>query len=89
MTWYDTLFLIQSYGLYGKKHAGACSLFFRFAAVQIINGCAAKIMNLPTSLGERTKRRASVYCSREYFDFVCFAESTYLANLTLKMIGIQ
>jgi hypothetical protein len=35
---------------------------------------------------ERRKRRASVYCSREYFDFVCFVESTYLANPTLKMM---
>jgi hypothetical protein len=43
-------------------------------------------MDLPTSLVERRKWRASVYCSREYFDFVCFVESTYLANLTLKMM---
>jgi hypothetical protein len=69
-----------------KKHVGAGSLFFRFAAAQIFNGCAAESMDLPTSLGERTKWRASVYCSHKYFDFVCFVESTYLANLTLKMI---
>jgi hypothetical protein len=43
-------------------------------------------MDLPTSLVERRKRRASVYCSREYFGFVCFVESNYLANLTLKMM---
>jgi hypothetical protein len=43
-------------------------------------------MDLPTSLVERRKRRASVYCSRGYFDFVCFIESTYLANLMLKMM---
>ena len=70
----------------GKKHVGAGSLFFRFAAAQIINGCAAESMDLPTSLGERTKRRASVYCSHKYFDFVCFVESIYLANLKLKMM---
>jgi len=38
------------------------------------------------SLVKRREQRASVYCSREYFDFVCFVESTYLTNLTLKMM---
>jgi hypothetical protein len=43
-------------------------------------------MNLPTSLVERRKRRALVYCTREYFYFICVIESIYLANLTLKMM---
>ena len=43
-------------------------------------------MDLPTSLVEWRKRRASVYCTREYFDFVCLVESIYLANLTLKLM---
>ena len=43
-------------------------------------------MNLPTSLVERRKRRASVYCTREYFYFICVIESIYLTNLTLKMM---
>ena len=43
-------------------------------------------MDLPTSLVERRKWRASVYCSRKYFGFVCFVKSNYLANLTLKMM---
>ena len=43
-------------------------------------------MDMPTSLVEKRRWRASVYCSREYFDFVCFVESTYLANLTQKMM---
>ena len=55
-------------------------------AAQTIDGCAEKSMDLPTSLVERMKWRASVYCSREYFDFVCFVESTYFANLTMKMM---
>jgi hypothetical protein len=46
----------------------------------------AKGMNLPTSLVERRKRRASVYCTREYFYFICVIESIYLTNLTLKMM---
>ena len=43
-------------------------------------------MNLPTSLVERRKRRALVYCTREYFYFICVIESIYLTNLTLKMM---
>ncbi len=61
-------------------------LFFRFAAAQTTDGCAAKRMDLPTFLVERRKWRTLVYCSREYFDFVCFVESIYLVNLTLKMM---
>ena len=61
-------------------------LFFRFAARHTIDECVAKRMNLPTSLVERRKRRASVYCTREYFDFICVIESIYLANLTLKIM---
>jgi len=85
------VYYIAGWTLYSASKASSIaadkkSLFFRFAAAQTINGCAAKSMDLPTSLVERRKRRASVYCSREYFDFVCFVESTYLANLTLKMM---
>jgi hypothetical protein len=61
-------------------------LFFRFAARHTIDECVAESMNLPTSLGERRKRRALVYCTREYFDFICVIKSIYLANLTLKMM---
>jgi hypothetical protein len=43
-------------------------------------------VNLPTSLGERRKKRASVYCSREHFDFILIVESVFLANLSLKMM---
>ncbi len=59
---------------------------FTFAASQTIDERAAKRMNLPSSLVERRKRRASVYCTREYFDFLCCIESIFLANLTLKMM---
>jgi hypothetical protein len=59
---------------------------FTFAASQTIDESAAKRMSLPTSLVERRKRRALVYCTREYFDFLCRIESIFLANLTLKMM---
>jgi hypothetical protein len=61
-------------------------LFFRFAARHTIDECVAKGMNLPTSLVERRKRRALVYCTWEYFYFICVIESIYLTNLTLKMM---
>jgi hypothetical protein len=85
------VYYVAGWTLYSASKASSIAadkrpLFFRFAAAQTIDGCAAKSMDLPTSLVERRKRRASVYCSREYFDFVCFVESTYLANLTLKMM---
>jgi hypothetical protein len=43
-------------------------------------------MNLPTSLMERRKRQALVFCTRGYYDFICCIESIFLANLTLKMM---
>jgi len=61
-------------------------LFFRFSASHTIDECVAKGMNLPASLVERRKHRASVYCTREYFYFICDIESIYLTNLTLKMM---
>jgi hypothetical protein len=47
--------------------------------------CCKKYGSADVSRGEE-ERRALVYCSCEYFDFVCLVESTYLANLTLKMM---
>jgi hypothetical protein len=59
---------------------------FTFAASQTIDEKAAKRMNLLASLVERRKLWASIYCSREYFDFLCCIESIFLANLMLKMM---
>jgi hypothetical protein len=56
------------------------------AALHTCDERAAKMMNLPTSLVEGRKWRASVYCSRKYFDFICLVERIFLANLTLKMM---
>jgi hypothetical protein len=83
------VYYVTGWTLYSVSKASSIAadkrpLFFRFAAAHTIDRCAAKCMDLPTSLMERRKQRASIYCSREYFDFVCFVESTFLANLTLK-----
>jgi hypothetical protein len=85
------VYYVAGWTLYSASKASSIAadkrpLFFRFAAAQTIDGCAAKGMNLPSSLVERRKWRASVYCTREYFDFICRIESIFLANLTLKMM---
>jgi hypothetical protein len=85
------VYYVAGWTLYSASKASSIAadkrpLFFRFAAAQTIDGCPAKSMDLLTSLMERRKRRALVYCSREYFDFLCFVESTSLANLMLKMM---
>ncbi len=59
-------------------------LYFMLEALHACDERAAKMMSLPTSLVKRRKRRALVYCSRKYFDFICLVESIFLANLNLK-----
>ncbi len=61
-------------------------LFFEFSESQSINEDMAKSTDLPTSLVDRRKRKSLVYCSRAYFEFICFVESVFLANLSLKMM---
>ena len=79
------VYYVAGWTLYSASKASTIAadkrpLFFRFAAAQTIDGCAAKSMDLLTSLVEWRKRRASVYCTREYFDFVCLVESIYLVG---------
>ncbi len=47
-------------------------LFFRFAARHIIDVCVAKGMNLPTSLVERRKRRASILHTGVFLLHLCY-----------------
>jgi hypothetical protein len=61
-------------------------LFLEFSMTHSIDEDIARSSGLPTSLVERRKRNSSVYCSHDYFEFICFVESVYLANLTLKMM---
>jgi hypothetical protein len=79
------VYYVAGWTLYSVSKASSIAadkrpLFFRFAAAQTIDGCAAKSMDLPTPLVERRKWRALVYCSCKYFDFVCFVESTDAAR---------
>jgi hypothetical protein len=57
------------------------STYYRFATMQCIMESKAKMMGLPTSLVKRRKHKLSVYCTQQYFEFICFVENIYLANL--------
>ena len=61
--------------------------YFLFVQAHSIGKLAAQVANLPISIIEKRKRKsAKVYCSEEYFDFICYVESVYLSNLSLKMM---
>ena len=61
--------------------------YFVFVQAHSIGKVAVQDANLPISIIEKRKRKsAKVYCSEEYFDFVCYVESVYLSNLSLKMM---
>jgi hypothetical protein len=61
--------------------------YYRFEAMHSIMESEAKMMVLPTSLVERRKQKLSVYCTQQYFEFICFVEIVYFANLSLKMMS--
>jgi len=63
-----TLFSMSKATMIAVDNRPVC---FTFAASQTIDERAAKRMTLPSSLVERRKWQALVYCSREYFDFLC------------------
>ena len=62
------------------------SIYFDFASAHSVNESAAKNAGLPTSLVDKRKRKSSVYCTQQYYEFICFVESIFLANLTLDMM---
>ncbi len=78
-----TLFSMSKASTVAADNRPVC---FTFAASQTIDERAAKRMNLLTSLVERRKQGALVFCTRNYFDFLCCIESIFLVNLTLKMV---
>ena len=62
-------------------------IYFAFARAHKLQKDEAKSKKLPISQVERRKRKnAQVYSSKDYFEFIFFVETVYLANLTLKMM---
>lgn len=55
-----------------KKRA----MYATFAKAHSLEMEEAKLRKLPTSVVERRKRRAKVYCTEAYYEFVCFVESS-------------
>jgi hypothetical protein len=49
-------------------------LFLDFSNAHSVDEDMAQNLGLPTLLGERRKRKSSVYCSRDYFEFICLVE---------------
>ncbi len=45
-----------------------------------------KSIGLTTDLVDRRQCGSSMYCTQQYFYFICFVESIYLANLMLEMM---
>ena len=57
--------------------------YFLSVQAHSIGKLAAQDANLLISIIEKRKRKsAKVYCSEEYFDFICYVESVYLSNLS-------
>jgi hypothetical protein len=85
------VYYVAGWTLYSASKASTIAadnrpVCFTFAASQTIDERVANRMSLPTSLVERRKWRASVFCTHGYFDFICCIESIFLSNLTLKMM---
>ena len=60
--------------------------YFNFAREQCLDARSAKDAGLPTSIVERRKRFAKTFCTQQYFEFICFVESTFISNLNLTMM---
>ena len=63
-------------------------IYFDFAKNHTMDTEYAFSARLPTQLVEKRKRRhgSKIYCSNDFYNFIYFVESTFLNNLTLKMM---
>lgn len=61
-------------------------IYFDFVKENTLDVDSAKEQGLPTSVVERRKRMSKMFCTKGYFEFICFLESIFLANLTLEMM---
>jgi hypothetical protein len=61
-------------------------LFLEFSKAHSKEDEIAQSSELLISLMGRRKRNSSVYCSCDFFEFICIVECVYLSNLSLKMM---
>jgi hypothetical protein len=78
------VYYVAGWTLYSASKASTLAadnrpVCFKFAASHTIDERAAKRMYLPTSLVERRKWWASVFCTRGYYNFICRIESIFLS----------
>jgi len=78
-----TLFSLSRALTIGQADRG---IYHRFALEHSLEEQEATEQTLPISLVKRRKRRAQVFSTKIYFDFISFVESVYLDNLTLDMM---
>ena len=60
--------------------------YLNFLMEQYLDAKSAKDAGLTTLIAERRKRFAKTFYTQQYFEFICFVESTFLSNLNLKMM---
>lgn len=85
VVYYVSGWTLQSMSLAKTIAKGNQQLYFDFARDHSLDADTAKQAGLPTSLVERRKR-ANRYCNQQYYEFISFVESTYLANFNLEMM---
>ena len=62
------------------------AIYQQFAQQHNVGEKEATEQDLPISLVLKRNFRSLLFCSPEYFKFICFIESVYLDNLTLEML---
>ena len=60
--------------------------YVQFASRHSIDVARAKAAQLPYEVVELRQKRSLIFCSKKYYEFICVVESTYIQNLTLKMM---
>ena len=62
-------------------------IYTQFAEMHCLSEDKARELGLPIGLVQRRRRRANMYCSEKYYNFIGdVIESTHVANLTLDMM---
>jgi hypothetical protein len=77
------VYYVSGWMLYSASKASTLAaedrpVCFMFVASHTIDERVAKSTNLPTSLVERRKWQALVFCTRGYINFICCIESIFL-----------
>ena len=75
---HTVLYFVAGWTLSSASKKGA--MYATFAKAHFLEMEEAKLRKLPR------KHRAKIYCTDEYYKFVCFVESIYLEDLNVKMM---